>query len=142
MDEIVVSKKAKYIESFNTKAHPRGGTGVNPDNLRDLMISNQIDIINELSAFVAKKGSYEAETGHHDDLVMTLVLFAWTSTQPYFKDLTDINIRDKLYREKIEKMEEELMPFGFIDVGLDLEFQDGDGTTSKVIDDDSQNHNF
>ena len=39
-------------------------------------------------------------------------------------------------------MEEELMPFGFIDVGLDLEFQDGDGTTWKVIDDDSQNHNF
>jgi hypothetical protein len=37
MDEIIVSKKAKYIESFNTKAHPRGGTGVNPDNLRDLI---------------------------------------------------------------------------------------------------------
>ena len=77
------------------------------------------DIINEISAFVSKKGSYEAETGHHDDLVMTLVLFAWTSTQPYFKDLTDINIRDKLYREKIEKMEEDLTPFGFMDVGLD-----------------------
>ena len=37
MDEIIVSKKAKYIESFNTKEHPRGGTGVNPDNLRDLI---------------------------------------------------------------------------------------------------------
>jgi hypothetical protein len=67
---------------------------------------------------------------------MTLVLFAWTSTQPYFKDLTDINIRDKLYREKIEKMEEELTPFGFMDVGLDLEFTDNDGTTWKVIDED------
>ena len=67
---------------------------------------------------------------------MTLVLFAWTSTQPYFKDLTDINIRDKLYREKIEKMEEDLMPFGFIDVGLDLEFTDDEGTSWKVIDED------
>ena len=77
---------------------------------------------------------------------MTLVLFAWTSTQPYFKDLTDINIRDKLYREKIEKMEEDLMPFGFIDVGLDLDFTDDEGTHWKVVDDDdnpfSSNNRF
>ena len=103
---------------------------------QDKLLIEDYDIINELSAFVAKKGSYEAETGHHDDLVMTLVLFAWTSTQPYFKDLTDINIRDKLYREKIEKMEEDLMPFGFIDVGLDLDFTDDEGTSWKVIDED------
>ena len=50
--------------------------------------------------------------------------------------MTDINIRDKLYREKIEKMEEELMPFGFMDVGLDIEFQDNDGTLWRVADDD------
>ena len=61
------------------------------------------DIINELSSFVAKKGSYEAETGHHDDLVMTLVLFAWTSTQPYFKDLTDINIRENSIVKKLKR---------------------------------------
>ena len=71
---------------------------------------------------------------------MTLVLFAWTSTQPYFKDLTDINIRDKLYREKIEKMEEDLMPFGFIDVGLDLNLQMMKELHWKVIDDDDPFH--
>ena len=48
---------------------------------QDKLLIEDYDIINELSSFVAKKGSYEAETGHHDDLVMTLVLFAWTSTQ-------------------------------------------------------------
>ena len=103
---------------------------------QDKLLIEDYDIINELSAFVAKKGSYEAETGHHDDLVMTLVLFAWTSTQPYFKDLTDINIRDKLYREKIEKMEEDLTPFGFMDVGLDIEFIDSEGNRWEVVDDD------
>ena len=95
---------------------------------QDKLLIEDYDIINELSAFVAKKGSYEAETGHHDDLVMTLVLFAWTSTQPYFKDLTDINIREELLKEKIAKMEEDIMPFGFLEDGVEEDsFVDNNG---------------
>ena len=74
-------------------------------------------MIQELTAFVAKKNSYEAETGHHDDLVMTLVLFAWTTSQNYFKELTDLDIRTKLYQDKIRQIEEDLAPFGFIEDG-------------------------
>ena len=80
-----------------------------------------------------KKGSFEAEVGHHDDLVITLVLFAWASTQNYFKDMTDLNIRDQLYKEKIEQMEEDFMPFGFIDTGPTITEVDSDGTVWKIL---------
>ena len=74
--------------------------------------------------------------GHNDDLVITLVLFAWAATQNYFKDMTDINIREQLYKEKIEKMEEDLMPFGFIDTGADGTIVEDDGTVWDISDDD------
>tara|TARA_R100000234_G_scaffold115079_1_gene90735 strand:- start:5711 stop:7354 length:1644 start_codon:yes stop_codon:yes gene_type:complete len=103
---------------------------------QDRLIIEDFEIIQELSSFIAKKGSYEAEVGHHDDLVITLVLFAWAATQNYFKDMTDINIREQLYREKIEKMEEDLMPFGFIDTEPSDTIVDDDGTVWKISDDD------
>jgi len=94
----------------------------------DKLIVEDYDTIQELTAFVAKKGSYEAETGHHDDLVMTLVLFAWCSTQNYFKELTDLDIRTKLYQEKMQQIEEDLAPFGFVDDGLEeTSFIDNEG---------------
>jgi len=104
----------------------------------DKVIIEDYHIINELASFVSKKQSYEAEVGHHDDLVTTLILFAWSSTQPYFKDLTDINIRDKLYKQKIEKLEEELMPFGFLSDAVEEEtrFTDSEGTVWNVVDDE------
>ncbi len=55
--------------------------------------------------------------GFHDDLVMNLVLFAWMTEQPYFKDMTDINTLVKLREKTEEQIEEELLPFGFVDVG-------------------------
>ena len=102
---------------------------------QDKLIIEDFEIIQELSSFISKKGSFEAEVGHHDDLVITLVLFAWASTQNYFKDMTDLNIRDQLYKEKIEKLEEDLMPFGFIDAGSDDIEIDSEGNVWKNIDD-------
>jgi len=102
---------------------------------QDKLIIEDFEIIQELSSFISKKGSFEAEVGHHDDLVITLVLFAWASTQNYFKDMTDLNIRDQLYKEKIEKLEEDLMPFGFIDAGTDDIEIDSEGNVWKNIDD-------
>ncbi len=63
--------------------------------LKLLIEQNQLEIrdldtINELSTFSKKGKSYEAEKGKHDDLVMCLVIFAWLSDQPFFKELTDI----------------------------------------------------
>ena len=103
---------------------------------QDRLVIEDFEIIQELSSFISKKGSYEAEVGHNDDLVITLVLFAWAATQNYFKDMTDINIREQLYKEKIEKMEEDLMPFGFIDTGPDGTIVEDDGTVWDISDDD------
>ncbi len=103
---------------------------------QDRILIEDFEIIQELSSFISKKGSYEAEVGHNDDLVITLVLFAWAATQNYFKDMTDINIREQLYKEKIEKMEEDLMPFGFIDTEPDSTFIENDGTVWDISDDD------
>ena len=101
---------------------------------QDKLIIEDFEIIQELSSFISKKGSFEAEVGHHDDLVITLVLFAWASTQNYFKDMTDLNIRDQLYKEKIEKLEDDLMPFGFIDAGPNDTEVDSEGNVWKNID--------
>lgn len=82
------------------------------------LIIEDFSIIDELCSFVAKGDSFEAEEGHHDDLVMTLVLFAWLTTHEYFKALTGSDIRKDLYEEKMKTLEEEMTPFGFIDTGL------------------------
>jgi hypothetical protein len=79
----------------------------------DKLILNDYDIISEFSTYISKANSYEASTGYHDDLVSTLVMFGWMTTQPYYKDLVDIDIRRRLYEEKLKKIEDDLTPFGF-----------------------------
>lgn len=82
------------------------------------LIIEDYAIVEELCSFVAKGESYEAEDGHHDDLAMTLVLFAWLTTQEYFKDLTGLDIRKDLYEDQMKNLEDEMTPFGFMDDGL------------------------
>lgn len=78
----------------------------------DRLIIDDESTINELKTFSKKGSSYEAEPGNKDDLVMSLVLFAWLSEDRYFKELTEI---DTLYntREKTEaEIDENLLPLG------------------------------
>lgn len=75
------------------------------------------DIISEFSTFVEVKDSYAADEGYHDDLVMPLVLFGWLTTNPYFRDLTNSNLRETMYENQIRQIEDELTPFGFIEDG-------------------------
>jgi len=79
------------------------------------------DIISEFSTFVEVKDSYAADEGYHDDLVMPLVLFSWLTTNPYFRDLTNLNIRETMYENQIRQIEDDLTPFGFIDDGRESE---------------------
>jgi hypothetical protein len=81
------------------------------------------ETIKELSTFSRRGSSYEAESGCHDDLVMGLVLFAWLSTQPFFKEITDINTMMKLREKSEEDIMDDLLPFGF--TYDDLETNDG-----------------
>lgn len=75
-------------------------------------------IIQELVTFINKRTSYEAEVGHNDDLVMCLVLFSWLTSQEYFKDLTNLDLKKSIFKEKINQLEEEIVPFGFINDGF------------------------
>ena len=104
----------------------------------DQIIINDFDIIQELNTFVSKGTSYEAEAGQHDDLVMTLVLFAWLSSQKYFKEVTDLDVRAKIQEMNADMIDEELTPFGIIDDGLGYDqpsFVDKTGTRWTESDD-------
>ena len=85
----------------------------------DKLILNDFDMVSELSTYILKSGSYEATEGYHDDLVATLVMFAWLTTQEYFKDLVNLDVRKRIFEEKIRKLEEDMVPFGFMDIGID-----------------------
>lgn len=75
------------------------------------------DTIHEFSTFIEKNGSYMADEGYHDDLVMTLILFGWLTTNQYFRELTDVNVRERIYKQQMMQIEDELTPFGFVDDG-------------------------
>ena len=85
------------------------------------LIVNDFYTISELGTFSKKNQSYEAEPGHHDDMVMCLVLFAWLTDQQYFKEYTNINTLMKLRDKTDEEIENDLLPFGFVDFGDDLD---------------------
>ena len=85
----------------------------------DKIIIQDFDIISELSTYILKGSSkYEADDGSNDDLVMCLVLFAWLSNQTYFKELTDSDIRARLYEEQRNAIEQDMAPFGFVQDGI------------------------
>jgi len=81
------------------------------------IILNDFNVINELSTFIHKGNSYEAESGSHDDLVMCLVLLSWATTQTFFKELTDTDFRAKILAEREKMWEDEVLPFAFYDDG-------------------------
>ena len=97
-----------------TKQVKRIGCSTLKDLVEDKkIIIEDFDILEELSNFVNKKDSYEADDGYHDDLVMCLVLFSWLIRQPYFKELTNSDIRERFLRDKEAMIEADLLPFGF-----------------------------
>ena len=82
---------------------------------------HDFNLINELSTFIQKGSSYEADIGSHDDLIMCVVLFAWATNQTFFKDLTDTDFRKKLMEDRERLISDDVLPFGFIDDGSDFE---------------------
>ena len=93
-------------------------------NLKTLVESDKMpiqdfNIIEELSTFIRKGQSFQAEEGANDDLVMCLVIFAWLSNQRYFKELTDQDVRARLYEEQKNAIEQDMAPFGFKNDGLE-----------------------
>ena len=96
----------------------------------DKLIIKDYDVISELTTFIQKSQSFEAEDGCNDDLAMCLVILSWLIVQPYFKEMTDNDIRKRIYDEQKNQIEQDMSPFGFISDGLtDMEstFVDADG---------------
>ena len=101
----------------------------------DKLIIPDFDTIAELTTFASKHNSYEAEEGSHDDLAMTLVIFAWLVQQRYFKDMTDLDLRQKMYEDYEKQFEQDMLPFGIIDDGREEEtYTDSSGQVWEVAD--------
>ena len=114
---VKMSKTVKKVGSLNLK------TMIEEDKL----IFNDYEVISELTTFIQKHNSFEAEEGCNDDLAMCLVIYAWLVAQDYFKELTDQDVRKRLYQEQKEQIEADMAPFGFISDGLDDESFVADG---------------
>ena len=87
----------------------------------DKLLVKDYNIVSELTTFIQVKQSFEADEGYNDDLVMCLVIFAWLVQQEYFKEMTDQDIRRRIYEEQKNAIEQDMAPFGFIDDGLEEE---------------------
>lgn len=92
----------------------------------DKFIIEDYDTIYELSRFTLKGNSYEAEDGN-DDLVMCCVLFGWLSTQSYLREITDLDVRKKIFEQNERMLEDEMLPFGI--------YSSGDDFTDDVVND-------
>jgi hypothetical protein len=115
---VKMSKTVKKVGSLNLK------TMIEENKL----LFCDIDIISEMTTFIQKNNSFEAEDGCNDDLAMCLVIYAWLVAQDYFKELTDQDVRKRLYEEQKNQIEQDMAPFGFISDGLDSEsFVSDDG---------------
>ena len=106
---VKMSKTVKKVGALNLK------TMIESDKL----FFKDYDIISELTTFVSKHNSFEAEEGCNDDLAMCLVIYAWLVAQDYFKELTDQDIRKRLYEEQKNQIEQDMAPFGFVNDGLE-----------------------
>ena len=101
----------------------------------DKLLINDYDIIAELTTFIEKGQSFQAEDGCNDDLAMCLVIFSWLALQPYFKEMHDDDVRQRIYDDQRESIEEDMAPFGFMDDGIESNLIiDAEGEVWHAID--------
>ncbi len=89
---------------------------------KDLIENNKIEIVDEqtiieISTFEARGQSYEASDGNHDDLVMNLVMLGYFISTQTFSDMTDIDLKQMLFKQRLDEIENDIVPFGFVDDG-------------------------
>jgi hypothetical protein len=128
-----MSKTVKKVGCLNLK------TMIEEDKL----IFNDYEIISELTTFIQKHNSFEAEEGCNDDLAMCLVIYAWLVAQDYFKELTEQDVRKRLYEEQKNQIEQDMSPFGFILTGMENTSEvDVDGDVWHLDEYGDKSHEF
>jgi hypothetical protein len=106
---------------------------------QDQLIIPDFETIKELTTFALTNNTYQAEEGAHDDLAMTLVIFSWLVQQRYFKELTNMDVRKKMWEDQMETLEQDMLPFGIIDDGMAQEtVVDTEGQSWDVVDDNAR----
>ena len=99
----------------------------------DKLVIPDYDTIAELTTFIAKGQTFQAEDGCNDDLAMCLVIFSWMAMQPYFKEMHDNDVRARIYADQRDAIEQDMAPFGFVSDGMEDEyFADAQGDVWKV----------
>ena len=116
---VKMSKTVKKVGALNLKTMIEA----------DKVLFNDYEIISELTTFISKSNSFEADDGCNDDLAMCLVIYAWLVAQDYFKELTDQDVRKRLYEDNKNQIEQDMAPFGFMLDGLEDDY---------IVDDDGQ----
>ena len=116
--------KANAIGQAMTRKVKRLGCS----GLKDLLENKKITIVDEqtileISTFVGRGSSYEASEGNHDDLVMNLVMFGYFAQTQFFNDMTDINLKEMLFKQKMDEIEADIVPFGWVDDGSEYSKQ-------------------
>jgi len=93
-------------------------------SFKDLLENDKLEIVDqdtimEISTFEARGQSYEATQGNHDDLVMNLVMFGYFVYTEAFQDISDINLKEMIFNDRMKAIEDDVVPFGFHDDGSD-----------------------
>ena len=126
-------KKTQLGIKMSTAAKQVGCSNLKALIEDDKLLINDYDTIAELTTFIAKGQTFQAEEGCNDDLAMCLVIFAWMAMQPYFKEMHDNDVRQRIYDDQRDAIEQDMAPFGFVSDGLEDEyFADAQGDVWKV----------
>jgi hypothetical protein len=94
--------------------------------IKDIIENKKLHVVDaqtilEMSTFVAQGQSYEASEGNHDDLMMNLVMFGYFAVTNTFTSMTDINLKQVMFEQRMKEIEDDVVPFGFVDDGLDAD---------------------
>jgi hypothetical protein len=93
-------------------------------SIKDILETSKLEIVDEntileISTFIAKGQSYEASDGNHDDLMMNLVMFGYFVSTQFFADMTDINLKQMMFEDRMQQIADDVVPFGFVDDGTE-----------------------
>lgn len=89
----------------------------------DKLLINDFDTYSELTTFVQQNNSFKAEEGANDDMVMGLVMFAWLTTQKYFREIVNHDLRKQIQLESMNQVDEDILPAPIVEDGLDHDFE-------------------